>query len=1190
MNASVLSRISPRRRSPVSSPGFETSMNKIIDTHYDTGHNEQFIARQISKELYTRRSSDGGQNLGARRRVPALLPSRHSSVTPRNVSHEALGTILDEHLDKWQVPEGFSMASTTRPPQAQRSVSPDTQIMQMRHSQAQSPRHNLHEQDVTLVQQSSLRQSISNQPFQSLASARESMRFDKPMPSEPSIAVVERPQLVSSSQSYNINLDANHGNVTPASKRTELGDMMHTPRSADQTQTVSPKAPEPTQRSTSLSQTSGGLQSPPLTTHPTPIAASGYKSATKIPPPPKNPLHPGSHGVPPVSPSVATLSTTLKRPLTSLSTNTPFQSDTFKPSTSPEGPRRLYGAPDAFGGAFKPTATGLLKGLPAPPQPPNWDDAQRIFDSPRITPAKFGYGPNASNGRISPQPVRNGATAKYGNAVGYSAGPSAFTSPVKDHLPFPESNISVHVKYTSDEFRSREPMVPSVTHHPPPNGSEPFTAALHRGKPIFTVSGDSITAADSSSPARRRWVAERLAALEKRRTLHHSRMLANSSELHIALRPAGPADEQTSMSVPLNPIDPAYASGHSLRTPAANDSFEQQAPLVTVRPHASPLRSILRSQDATFDSRLFDGDFGPVSPRSPQSARSPRNEPPSVLEQEMALDKQRPRVMEMDVPQIQLDYPDDARPVVPANQQRFERPKTFEWLKHPGCPIVLSLLSLRGIEYGINEHDDEVVESFMRPAFLNAINWMRKGVYLVKYGREGEPSERFFFIKMLTDSYTGKLFPTLCYASNEKSSSWKSLEPLVELVGVQRGVASPGFQAHKVPHGGDDWIRGMRIGNKRRLVGTKGCFTLTFRTRSQRNGEAVYRGVDLMTMREDIFHAWVPAFETIRSIMYDKNVLLPSHTVRPNFMTGMSPRPIQPPRQLAIKHPPGVAGLSEPIGQPPPPSVHIKQPPPGFATNAGPGLGGPPGKRVKALLIGISYDRETSVAPLRKAPLAASNMGNFLMRRASQAYDIRVLQDTGDVNVQSDVFPSKQNIIDAIQWLVSEPNSNLFLLYVGHGRSVLNRATDAIVPADFQSAGVIEEFAFQRLIKENVKPNTSLTCLWDVSGGSGPMLEYPENTIVEASGKVMILPRECDNAPQGSRIVVISGVAGEVVSPEALGSHVAAFTAVLSGATKLSYSALLHGMHAHLTRDGKPAHKLQLTSNQPTREPNVFEL
>ncbi|KAL1407823.1 hypothetical protein Q8F55_007258 [Vanrija albida] len=219
---------------------------------------------------------------------------------------------------------------------------------------------------------------------------------------------------------------------------------------------------------------------------------------------------------------------------------------------------------------------------------------------------------------------------------------------------------------------------------------------------------------------------------------------------------------------------------------------------------------------------------------------------------------------------------------------------------------------------------------------------------------------------------------------------------------------------------------------------------------------------------------------------------------------GLPPPPSQagyglppPPPYAAPPGPPPGAGYAAPPGPPParyppPPRTYspapprdAPPPPPGFAAHAPPPplsscytrdvqthmpAGGPgyelsdcSGRR-KALLIGINYIGSNNA--LRGCINDVHNVSGFLQQTYGYDEGDMVLL-TDDHDPRGRAFPTRANILGAMQWLVAgaQANDALFFHYSGHGTQVDSGdhtkgdgLSEAICPVDFQENGVIVDF------------------------------------------------------------------------------------------------------------------------------------
>jgi len=157
------------------------------------------------------------------------------------------------------------------------------------------------------------------------------------------------------------------------------------------------------------------------------------------------------------------------------------------------------------------------------------------------------------------------------------------------------------------------------------------------------------------------------------------------------------------------------------------------------------------------------------------------------------------------------------------------------------------------------------------------------------------------------------------------------------------------------------------------------------------------------------------------------------------------------------------------------------------------------GKR--ALLIGVNYmgtDNELS-----GPGFDAMNMQHYL--KSIGFLNFKILGDSPDLisavgGSAEEMYPSKQNVINAFSWLVSGLSSGdqLFLLYSGHGgryQDQEGRKTDGgydccIFPVDFQTVGQLTDIDLHKELVNKLPSGVSMTCVFDCCH-SGTILDLP---------------------------------------------------------------------------------------------------
>jgi len=175
---------------------------------------------------------------------------------------------------------------------------------------------------------------------------------------------------------------------------------------------------------------------------------------------------------------------------------------------------------------------------------------------------------------------------------------------------------------------------------------------------------------------------------------------------------------------------------------------------------------------------------------------------------------------------------------------------------------------------------------------------------------------------------------------------------------------------------------------------------------------------------------------------------------------------------------------------------------PQYSTNSLP-LPQSSGQRKKSLLIGINYTG--SQHALRGCHSDVENMANFLRTRGypSDPHNQRILLD----DVQGPTYPTGSNILDAMSWLVSEPDTCCFLHYSGHGGQVKDPDgdrdsgfDDTIVPVDFEKNGQLDSDMLHRRLVSALPASSTLFVIFDCCH-SGSAIELPFVYRTDADGQ-----------------------------------------------------------------------------------------
>lgn len=165
--------------------------------------------------------------------------------------------------------------------------------------------------------------------------------------------------------------------------------------------------------------------------------------------------------------------------------------------------------------------------------------------------------------------------------------------------------------------------------------------------------------------------------------------------------------------------------------------------------------------------------------------------------------------------------------------------------------------------------------------------------------------------------------------------------------------------------------------------------------------------------------------------------------------------------------------------------------------------------RKKSLLIGINYTGSRHA--LRGCHKDVENVAEFLSYRgySSASRDQVILRD--DFDWRGPYFPTGHNILAAMDWLVSEPNTCCFLHYSGHGGQVPDPTGDrasgmdsTIVPVDFERNGQISSDVLHRHLVSKLWPNSTLFVIFDCCH-SGSAIELPYVYHTDDEGNINLM-------------------------------------------------------------------------------------
>jgi len=150
--------------------------------------------------------------------------------------------------------------------------------------------------------------------------------------------------------------------------------------------------------------------------------------------------------------------------------------------------------------------------------------------------------------------------------------------------------------------------------------------------------------------------------------------------------------------------------------------------------------------------------------------------------------------------------------------------------------------------------------------------------------------------------------------------------------------------------------------------------------------------------------------------------------------------------------------------------------------------------RKKALLIGINYIGQPEA--LQGCIEDVRRMKRFLLGRGYKEEDMVILTDDSQHFRQQ---PTRQNMLDAMYWLVkdAQPNDSLFFHYSGHGGQTKDLDGDeddgfdeVIYPLDFKATSHIIDDDMHRIMVSPLPAGCRLTAIFDACH-SGSALDLP---------------------------------------------------------------------------------------------------
>ncbi|KAJ6568035.1 caspase domain-containing protein [Mycena vulgaris] len=246
--------------------------------------------------------------------------------------------------------------------------------------------------------------------------------------------------------------------------------------------------------------------------------------------------------------------------------------------------------------------------------------------------------------------------------------------------------------------------------------------------------------------------------------------------------------------------------------------------------------------------------------------------------------------------------------------------------------------------------------------------------------------------------------------------------------------------------------------------------------------------------------------------------------------------------------------------------------------------------RRRALCIGINYHGQRH--ELRGCINDAKHVFNFLVRRKGyKAEDIVLLTDDSP---HARAQPTRQNMIDAMRWLVKDarPHDALFFHYSGHGGQTRDLDGDevdgydeVIYPLDYKRHGHIIDDEMHAIMVKPLPEGCRLTAIFD-SCHSGTVLDLPY--IYDSRGRQKgrhLTARARGRKATPADVISLSGCKDGQTSADTFAGGVAvgaashAFIKAIEMHPNQSYQEILHNIRTIL--HPKFSQKPQLGSSHP---------
>eukprot|EP00388_Colpodella_angusta_P047304 GDKK01072328.1.p1 GENE.GDKK01072328.1~~GDKK01072328.1.p1 ORF type:complete len:293 (+),score=-8.16 GDKK01072328.1:165-1043(+) len=143
------------------------------------------------------------------------------------------------------------------------------------------------------------------------------------------------------------------------------------------------------------------------------------------------------------------------------------------------------------------------------------------------------------------------------------------------------------------------------------------------------------------------------------------------------------------------------------------------------------------------------------------------------------------------------------------------------------------------------------------PQARAAFKLLTRGTYLVKYGRQGSPHERFFALRMIPDEVTGRTHPYLVWATHADSAAFNTRLHLSYLVQALAGTQTTNFTRLMT---GPKHIEGPHVGDRKSTLPTTYAMTFIFQSAHTR------RSVDVLALDDQTFRCWMIVLTYFASI------------------------------------------------------------------------------------------------------------------------------------------------------------------------------------------------------------------------------------------------------------------------------------------------------------------------------------